>query len=119
MSVMSWLVQQVPISTATLAAIFGRGLQEQVWRDLAERGPATVHELSGRMDEDHERVRNALYRLAMMQAVRCATRVPSPLSASTPRVVWVALDREGNPQSEVTRSASSGWGPFGTQGAHR
>lgn len=100
MSVMSWLVQHIPVSTATMAAIFGRGLQETVWRDLADSGPATVHELSQRLGEDHQRVRNALYRLAMLRAVRCAARVPSPVSASTPRVVWVALDRDGRPQGK-------------------
>jgi len=95
MSVMAWLVQQVPISTATLPAIFGRELQEVVWRDLAERGPATVYELTDRLQEDRQRVRNALYRLASLRAVRCAMRVPSPVSASTPRVVWVAIERDG------------------------
>lgn len=108
MSVMAWLVQQVPISTATMAAIFGRGLQEVVWRDLAENGPATVHELSNRLSEDHQRVRNALYRLAMLQAVRCVSRVPSPLSASTPRVVWVALDRDGRPQAATATTPQGG-----------
>lgn len=115
MSVMSWLVQHTPVSTATPAAIFSRGLQEIVWRGLAENGPATVHELSGRMGEDHERVRNALYRLAMLQAVRCGTRVPSPLSASTPWVVWVALDREANPQS-ASAGSRGGWLQRETQG---
>lgn len=94
-SVMAWLVQHIPVSTATLAAIFGRGLQETVWRDLAERGPATVHELADRLGEDHQRVRNALYRLASVRAVRCMTRTPSPLGSSRLRVVWAALDRDG------------------------
>lgn len=94
-SVMSWLVQHIPISTATLAAIFGTGLQEVVWRDLAERGPVTVHELTDRLGEDHQRVRNALYRLASVRAVRCMTRIPSPVGASRPRVVWAAIDRDG------------------------
>lgn len=106
MSVMAWIAQQVPVSTATLVAIFGRGLQEAVWRNLAEDGPATVHDLATRLDEDHQRVRNALYRLASLGAVRCAMRVPSPVSASTPRVVWVALDDEGRPQ----RLSRSNWG---------
>lgn len=94
-SVMAWLVQHIPVSTATLAAIFGRGLQETVWRDLAERGPATVHELADRLGEDHQRVRNTLYRLASVRAVRCMTRMPSPVGASRPRVVWAAIDRDG------------------------
>lgn len=94
-SVMSWIVQHVPVSTATLSAIFGRGLQEEVWMNLARAGPATVHELTERLQDDHQRVRNALYRLASLRAVRCAMRVPSPVSASTPRVVWAAVDRDG------------------------
>lgn len=106
-SAMAWLVQHVPVSTATLAAIFGSGLQELVWRDLVDRGPATVHELTDRTGEDHQRVRNALYRLAMLRAVRCMARVPSPLSPSTPRVMWVALDRDGLPQYPSANSRES------------
>jgi hypothetical protein len=116
---MSWLVQHVPLSTATLAAIFGRGLQERVWRDLADKGPATVHDLTARIGEDHERVRNALYRLASLEAVRCHMRVPSPIGGSLPRVVWAACDRDGlvvgaRRQSGMGALAGAGFARAGT-----
>lgn len=94
-SVFDWIVSHVPISTATLAAIYGSGRQEIVWLSLAREGPATVHEIVTRLDGEHQSVRNALYRLARLGAVRCVTRVPSPLGGSLPRVVWAALDRDG------------------------
>ena len=96
-SVVAWMVSHIPISTVTTAidAIAGSGLQHVVWRNLAENGPTTVHELAGRLGEDHQRVRNALYRLICSRAVKCYQRIPSPIGASRPRVVWVALDRDG------------------------
>lgn len=94
---MAWLVQHIPVSTATLAAIFGAGLQEQVWRDLADRGPATVHDLSQRLGVEHERTRNALYRLASVGAVGCYTREASPVGGTIARVVWCARDHDGRP----------------------
>ncbi len=94
-SVFGWIVAQVPISTATLAAIYGSGRQEVVWKSLASSGPATVHELTERLEVDHQSVRNALYRLARLGAVRCVMRVPSPVGGSLPRVVWAAADRDG------------------------
>lgn len=95
-SVMTWMLAHIPLSTATaIANFYGAGLQEVVWRNLAEEGPTTVHELSGRLGEGHQRVRNALYRLIILRAVKCYQRVPSPIGASRPRVVWVAIDRDG------------------------
>lgn len=95
MSVFPWIIQQIPVSTATQPAAYGRGLQEIVWRNLAEYGPATVHDLAERLADDHQRVRNTLYRLASLGVVRCAARVPSPMMSSTPRVVWCVVDRSG------------------------
>lgn len=95
-TVLAWIASQIPYGTATLAAISGSGLQEHVWRDLAERGPVTVHELIQRLDEDHERVRNALYRLLVRNAVKPIAREPSPRASATRRVVWAAVDRDGN-----------------------
>lgn len=106
-SVFPWLIQQIPVSTATQLAAYGRGLQEIVWRNLAEYGPATVHELACRLADDHQRVRNALYRLASLGAIRCAARLPSPVYASRPRVVWCVVDREGR-FATGARSRSSG-----------
>lgn len=94
-TVLAWIARQIPYGTATLAALAGSGLQEHVWRDLAERGPVTVHELIHRLDEDHERVRNALYRLLVRNAVRPIAREPSPRPSATRRVVWAAIDRDG------------------------
>jgi len=96
-SVIHWMVDHMLLTTATLADLAGSGLQLSIWRNLAEEGPATVHELTGRIAEDHQRVRNALYRLVELQAVKCHQRIPSPVGASRPRVVWVALDRSGCP----------------------
>lgn len=96
-SVVTWMLAHIPISTVTTAvdAIAGTGLQHVVWCNLSEHGPTTVHELAGRLGEDHQRVRNALYRLICARAVRCLQRVPSPIGASRPRVVWAAIDRDG------------------------
>lgn len=94
---LAWMVGQIPVSTTTISPPHGAGLQEVVWRDLAAHGPATVHELSRRLRDDHERVRNALYRLYYRSAVRVAMRVPSTCGGSLPRVVWVAVDHEGKP----------------------
>lgn len=94
-AVFQWMVRNMPILTSTVTAICGHGLQEIVWCNLRDQGPTTVHELAERLGEDRDRVRNALYRLICMRAVKCLTRIPSPIGASRPRVVWCAVDRDG------------------------
>ena len=92
---LAWMAAQIPVSTATISQPHGEGLQQVVWRDLVDRGPATVYEIAVRIGEDRERTRNAIYRLMYRNAVRCAMRVPG--MGSLPRVVWVALDYRGRP----------------------
>ena len=94
-TVLAWIVSQIPYGTATMQSICGTGLQEMVWSDLATNGPATVHRLIERCDDDHEKVRNALYRLLMRGAVRPIAREPAPRPSANRRVVWAAVHRDG------------------------
>ena len=38
-SVFGWMVQHLPVSTATMLAVYGVGIQEIVWRDRAVSFP--------------------------------------------------------------------------------
>lgn len=107
-SVFGWMVQHLPVSTATMLAAYGVGIQEIVWRDLAGRGPCSVHDLSDRLGLPHENVRNALYRLVSKSAVKCHLRVPSPVGGALPRVVWAACDRNGPILPQMT-TATAPW----------